>query len=57
MSSWPVVLISGAQLARAQLTNFALFDEEGNLDASGIKNGAEKPRNILNTPKEEFSCI
>ena len=57
MSSRPVLLISGAQLALAQLTNSALFDEEGNLDASGIKNRAEKPRNTLNTRKKEFSCI
>jgi len=43
VSSMPVVLISSAQLALAQLTNFALFDEKGNLAVDEIEINALSP--------------
>lgn len=51
MSSRPVVLISAAQLALAQLTNFALFDEKGNafgdIKSLNRQSGKHDNRNIM----------
>jgi len=51
VSSRPVVLFSAAQLALAQLTNSALFDEEGNAfrDVKSLKslNGQNGNRSNL----------